>query len=262
VISNMESGRATAARTAQAFPTGNLSMVAFILVFRSATPHHGLVSGIICGYLASLLNLLAVQMLTERRHGGGGESARLGNTRRGRRRGRRRWPSATRGRRHGETNGRRPSPRPAGIRPTCQSAARSAPNRSIAAAAWIRRGNGGKGEGIGIRSYPLPHVPLRSLSDLLFPQEQDPRLLAQPGVFELDAESLKTRLDQPSSARHRLGVLPLSSSSENAHRLPWATSTCSAAGCSLPRGVSTASSSWGKSDGQNRGSRMAGTEIR
>jgi len=56
---------------AKAFPLGNVSMVAFIAVFRLACPWIGLGGGTACGYVAALATLLAVEWIARRMGGAG-----------------------------------------------------------------------------------------------------------------------------------------------------------------------------------------------
>ncbi len=62
-VTHLEEGPETASRIARAVPPANLSTAAFLAAFRIAAPTFGLAGGVACGYLASLLNLAAVEAI-------------------------------------------------------------------------------------------------------------------------------------------------------------------------------------------------------
>jgi hypothetical protein len=65
-VTHLEAGPAEASRIAQVLPPGNTSTLAFLVAFRFACPVIGLGWGMISGYAAALLALLAIEGLTRR----------------------------------------------------------------------------------------------------------------------------------------------------------------------------------------------------
>ena len=66
VVTYLEDGREAAARTARAFPQGQFSTLAYLLLFQLAGPSIGLGGGICLGYAAALLTLFAVEGVCRR----------------------------------------------------------------------------------------------------------------------------------------------------------------------------------------------------
>lgn len=62
-VTHLEEGAAPASRIARALPPANLSTAAFLTAFRFGCPTLGLASGVLCGYLAALINLAAIEGL-------------------------------------------------------------------------------------------------------------------------------------------------------------------------------------------------------
>lgn len=62
-VTHLEEGPETASRIARAVPPANLSTAAFLAAFRIVAPSMGLAGGVACGYLASFLNLAAVEAI-------------------------------------------------------------------------------------------------------------------------------------------------------------------------------------------------------
>ena len=67
VVTHIEEGPAAASRMARALPQGNLSMVAFLAVFRLGGPALGLVAVTVLGYVAALAVLLVGELSGRRR---------------------------------------------------------------------------------------------------------------------------------------------------------------------------------------------------
>jgi hypothetical protein len=60
-VTHLEDGAASASRIARTLPAANLSTVAFLAAFRFGCPGLGLAWGTLCGYLAALLSLAAME---------------------------------------------------------------------------------------------------------------------------------------------------------------------------------------------------------
>ena len=71
VVTHLEEGPGAASRMARALPQGNLSMVAFLAVFRLGGPTLGLVAVTVLGYVAALAVLLMGGVSRRRRRFGG-----------------------------------------------------------------------------------------------------------------------------------------------------------------------------------------------
>lgn len=66
VVTHLEAGPVAAGRLAKALPPGNLTMIAFIAVFRFGCPQLGLAWGTAFGYAAALATLMVVERLCRR----------------------------------------------------------------------------------------------------------------------------------------------------------------------------------------------------
>jgi hypothetical protein len=60
-VTHLEEGADSASRIARALPPANLSTVAFLAAFRFGCPSLGLGWGTLCGYVAALMNLAAME---------------------------------------------------------------------------------------------------------------------------------------------------------------------------------------------------------
>jgi hypothetical protein len=62
-VTHLEEGAAPASRIARALPPANLSTAAFLATFRLGCPSLGIVGGVLCGYLAAMINLAAIEAI-------------------------------------------------------------------------------------------------------------------------------------------------------------------------------------------------------
>jgi hypothetical protein len=62
-VTHLEEGAVPASRIARALPPANLSTAAFLAAFRLGSPSLGMASGVLCGYFAALINLVAIEWL-------------------------------------------------------------------------------------------------------------------------------------------------------------------------------------------------------
>jgi hypothetical protein len=67
-VTHLEEGAAPASRIARALPPANLSTAAFLAAFRFGCPSLGITGGVLCGYLAALINLAAIETIPRSIH--------------------------------------------------------------------------------------------------------------------------------------------------------------------------------------------------